>query len=176
MRSRSSAPATKPIARGSDHTELFVAKRAKGRHRHATDAEIGALITELARQMPDMAIAAILNRLGRRTGKGNSWRKASVCTFRKRRGIPFYREGERQERGEMTLSEAAVLGVDYQKARRMVQEGRLSGHQLCKGAPWIISAADVERLRAGERAETPQLALFEDVGQLLSGPEESGKD
>ena len=52
----------------------------------------------------------------------------------------------------MTLKEAAtVLKVDYQKARRLIQEGRLPAHQLCPGAPWIISTTDVDRLRAGER-------------------------
>ena len=159
--------------RGGDHTELFVAKRATGRHRHVTDAETGALITGLARQMPDMAIAALLNRLGRRTGKGHSWRQASVCSFRNKRGIPFYREGERQERGEMTLIEAATaLRVDYQKARRLIQEGRLPARQLCKGAPWIISAADVERLCAGARPETPQLALFDDTAPGHEEPDE----
>ena len=150
--------------RGSDHTELFVAQRAKGQHRYGTDAETGALITGLARQIPDMTIASLLNRMGRRTGKGHSWKKASVCGFRNRRGIPPYREGERQERGEMTLTEAAAaLNVDYQKAHRLIQEGSLPARQLCPAAPWIILAADVDRLRTGERPETPQLALFEDM-------------
>lgn len=157
--------------RGGDHTELFVAQRASGQHRHVTDVETGALITGLARQMPDMAIAALLNRLGRRTGKGNSWKKANVCSFRNKRGIPLYSEGERQERGELTLREAAaVLKVDYQKARRLIQEGRLPAHQLCPGAPWSISAADVDRLRTGERPETPQLALFEDHDAAAGRP------
>ena len=159
--------------RGGDHTELFVAQRSKGLHRHATDADTGALITGLARQMPDMAIAALLNRLGRRTGKGHGWRKASVCSFRNRRDIPPCREGERQERGEMTLTEAAAaLKVDYQKAHRLIQEGRLPARQLCPRAPWIISATDVERLRTDERPDTVQPALFEELEQPLPG---SGK-
>ena len=37
--------------RGGDHTELFVARRARGQHRHVTDVETGALITGLARQI-----------------------------------------------------------------------------------------------------------------------------
>ena len=57
---------------------MFVGKRATGRHRYTTDAETETLITGLARQMPDMAIAALLNRLGRRTGKGNSWKESNV--------------------------------------------------------------------------------------------------
>ena len=162
--------------RGGDHTELSVAQRATGRHRYATDAGTGTLITELARQMPDMAIAALLNRLGRRTGRGGSWKKAGVCSFRNRRGIPPYREGERQERGEMTLNEAAAaLRVDYQKARRLIQNGRLPARQLCPGAPWIISAADVDHLCAGERPETPQLPLFDGTMQPSSGSEERGE-
>ena len=159
--------------RGGDHTELFVAQRAKGRHRYTTDADTGALITGLARQMPDTAIAALLNRLGRRTGKGHGWKKASVCGFRNRRGIPPYREGERQERGEMTLSEAAAaLQIDYQKVRRLIQEGRLPARQLCPRAPWIISAADVDRLRTDGcgQPETLQLALLEDHDTAADRP------
>ena len=94
--------------RGGGHTELFVAWRASGQHRYVTDAGTGAPITALARQMPDWAIAALPNRPGRRTGKGNSSWEANVRGFRNKRGIPVYREGERQERCEMTLSEAAT--------------------------------------------------------------------
>ncbi len=119
--------------------------------------------------MPDMAIAALLNRLGRRTGKGNSWKKAGVCSFRNKRGIPPYREGERQERGEMTVSEvAAALNVDYQKARRLILAGRLPARQLCTGAPWVVTAADVELLRTDERPEIPRLPLFEDIARQPS--------
>jgi len=118
-----------------------------------TDAGTGALITEPARHMPDMATAALPNRLGRRTGRGHSWRKAGVRGFRNRRGIPFYREGERETRGEMTLSgAAAALGANYRKARRLIQDGRPPARQPCPGAPRIVSAADAGRLRAGARA------------------------
>ena len=67
--------------RGGDHTEVFVGKRATGRHRYTTDAETETLVTGLARQMPDMAIAALLNRLGRRTGKGNSLERVECPQF-----------------------------------------------------------------------------------------------
>ena len=68
--------------RGGDQMELFVARIATGQHRYVTDAGTVALIMGLARQMPDWAIAAPLNRLGRRTGKGNSWKEANVRGFR----------------------------------------------------------------------------------------------
>ena len=156
--------------RGGDHTELLVARRAAGRHRYSTDAETGSLIEGLARQMPDRTIAALLNRLRRRTGKGNSWKESNVRSFRQKRGIPACRDGERRQRGELTVDEAAdVLGIDRQKAYRLVRDGRLSGRQLCRGAPWAISEADVERLRTGGRPEAP-LPLFEQ-SEPSSGPE-----
>ena len=146
--------------RGGDHTEVIVGKRATGRHRYTTDAETETLITGLARQMPDMAIAALLNRLGRRTGKGNSWKESNVRSFRNKRGIPVYRESERRARNEMTLSEAAAaLQINPQKARRLIKNGDLPARQLCKGAPWIISATDVASLRAGQRPGAHQLSL-----------------
>ena len=146
--------------RGGDHTEVFVGKRATGRHRYTTDAETETLITGLALQMPDMAIAALLNRLGRRTSKGNTWKESNVRSFRHKRGIPVYRESERRARNEMTLSEAAAaLQSNPQKVRRLIKNGDLPARQLCKGAPWIISATDVDSLCTGQRPEAPQLSL-----------------
>ena len=62
-----------------------------------------------------------------------------VCSFRSARGIAVYREGERQERGELILSEAAEqLAVDRVVIRRLIRSGILPARQACKGAPWII--------------------------------------
>ena len=84
---------------------MFVGKRATGRHRYTTDAETETLITGLARQMPDMAIAALLNRLGRRTSKGNSWKESNVRSFRN--NAASQSTGRRATGAhEMTLSEA----------------------------------------------------------------------
>ena len=80
-----------------------VRKNRAGQHRWGTDADVVELVTVLARQMPDKAIAAILNRAGKTTGRGNGWTRSRVCFLRNHRGIPPYREGERAERGEVTL-------------------------------------------------------------------------
>ena len=58
--------------------------------------------------MPDRAIAALLNRAGRRTGRQNSWTQSRVTSFRSSHGIAVYRDGEGAERGDMTLKEAAA--------------------------------------------------------------------
>ena len=125
--------------KGGDHTHLVVPRNRTGEHRWTTDAETGALIRDLARMLPDELIAGLLNRLGKKTGKGNSWTKSRVCSFRSARGIDVYREGERQERGELILSEAAEqLAVDRVVIRRLIRSGILPARQACKGAPWII--------------------------------------
>jgi excisionase family DNA binding protein len=96
--------------------------------------------------MPDDLIAAILNRSGKSTGRGNSWTRARVCTLRQHQKIVPYREGERAERGEVTLNEAATaLSVSPSTILRMLRDGTLPARQLCKGAPWIIRAQDLER-------------------------------
>ncbi len=125
--------------KGGDHTHLVVPRNRIGEHRWTTDAETGELIRDLARMLPDELIAGLLNRLGKKTGKGNSWTKSRVCSFRSTRGIAVYRDGERQERGELILSEAAErLDVDPVVIRRLIRSGILAARQACKGAPWII--------------------------------------
>jgi excisionase family DNA binding protein len=131
--------------RGGDHTRLEVKKNKTGRNRWVTDADVADLVQVLARQMPDHAIAAVLNRSGKSTGRGNSWTRSRVCSLRSKKGIAAYRDGERSERGEATLLEAAdALGVRTSTIRRMIHAGTLPANQLCKGAPWIIRHADLQ--------------------------------
>jgi hypothetical protein len=56
-------------------------------------------------KMPDKAIASVLNRAGKTTGRGNGWTESHACSLRSTKA---YREGER---GEVTLDEAAAVGV-----------------------------------------------------------------
>ena len=131
--------------KGGDHSHLVVPRNRTGEHRWTTDAETGALIRDLARMLPDELIAGLLNRLGKKTGKGNSWTKSRMCSFRSARHIAVYREGERQERGELILAEAAEqLAVDPVVIRRLIRSGILPARQACKGAPWIIQRETLE--------------------------------
>ena len=130
---------------GGDHTPLRVRKNRAGQHRWGTDADVVELVTVFARQMPDQAIAAVLNRAGKKTGRGNGWTRSRVCFLRNHRRIPPYRQGERAERGELTLEETAeTLKVSEATVRRLIKEKALVAHQLCKGAPWVIRAGDLE--------------------------------
>jgi len=131
---------------GGDHTRLSVKKNKSGYTRWVTDEDIIDLVQVLARQMPDETIAAVLNRSGKTTSKGNTWTRTRVTSLRHQRDIPAYREGERAERGEITLEEAAEqLSVSPSTIRRMITTGCLAAHQLCKGAPWIIKQNELDR-------------------------------
>jgi excisionase family DNA binding protein len=130
---------------GGDHTPLRVAKNRTGQHRWSTNAEVVELVTVLARLLPDQAIAAVLNRAGKTTGRGNGWTRSRVGMLRNYRNIPPYREGERAERGEATLDEAAeILNVSEATVRRLIADRILPARQFCKGAPWSIRIDDLK--------------------------------
>jgi len=130
---------------GGDHTEMKVKKNKTGHTRWTVAADVIDLVRVLARQLPDNAIAAILNRSGKLTAHGGTWTRTHICGLRNSHGIPVYREGERAKRGEVTLDEVAeTLKVSRATAYRMVTSGVLPAQQLCAGAPWIIRRVDLE--------------------------------
>ena len=131
---------------GGDHTRVEFEKIRSGRHRYVTDDDLVELVGMLARIEPDARIASILNRNQRRTAHGDDWIAKRVCSLRNNHGIPVYREGERQGRGEMSVSEvAAALGVTPTTVLRLIRLKQLRATQACVGAPWILHRADVER-------------------------------
>ena len=131
---------------GGDHTAIEFLKNKTGQHRWALPEDDVALIRELARVQPDKSIAAILNRLGKRTAHAHTWTEARVRAFRNDHHITTYREGERVERGELTLEEAAAaLGVSTMSVRRLIERKLLPARHACTGAPWIILRSDLDR-------------------------------
>jgi excisionase family DNA binding protein len=131
---------------GGDHTRVEFEKIRSGRHRYVTDDDLVELVGMLARIEPDARIASILNRNQRRTAHGDDWTAKRVCSLRNNHAIPVYREGERQARGEMSVSEvAAALGVTPTTVLRLIRLKQLRATQPCVGAPWILRRADVER-------------------------------
>jgi excisionase family DNA binding protein len=142
---------------GGDHTELTVIKARSGEHRWVADAETADIIREVARLMPDMQIASLLNRAGKRTGRDNSWTEPRVRAFRNDHNIPVYRPGERAERGELTLEEAATaLGTSMMTVQRLITKGTLAAKQACKGAPWVIKADALANVQLSRRYPVTQ--------------------
>jgi excisionase family DNA binding protein len=131
---------------GGDHTRLEVAKNRTGQNRWKTDIETVQLFRELARILPDHSIAPLLNRLGIRSAKGQSWTQLRVRNFRGVHQISAYRDGERTQRHELILHEAASrLGVHKMTVVRLIRDGLLPARQACVGAPYVIREDDLDR-------------------------------
>ena len=130
---------------GGDHTRLTVRKNRRGQTRWAVEPETVDLIRTCARLMPDKAIAGMLNRTGKRTGRLNGWTQSRVRGFRNTHGIAVYVDGEWAARGEVTLTEAArMLDLSPMTVLRQIRAGIIPAEQYCKGAPWVIKRQDIE--------------------------------
>ena len=133
---------------GGDHTRLVMPRNKTGDHRWKTDVETERIIREVARVWRDRDIAALLNRLGKRTAKGNSWTQMRVATFRNDHGIAVHRNGELAERGEVLIDAAAPrLGVARMRLYKLIRSGVLPAKQACFGGPWVIREVDLDRLQ-----------------------------
>jgi hypothetical protein len=103
---------------GGIHTELTIPRNRSGSHGRCTDREVVDLVRELARVSADANIASILNRLGYRTGAGNTWTEARVRSLRGYQKIPVCQEPAR--RPWITLREAStLLGISHTATRRL---------------------------------------------------------
>jgi len=121
-----------------------VLKNRSGQNRYKTNETTKQLVCELARLMPDKRMAAVLNRLELRSARGLTWTQLRVRNFRGVHQIPAYREGERAERHEVVLGEAASrLGVSKMTVVRLIRDGLLPAKQVCAGAPYVIREEDL---------------------------------
>ena len=108
--------------------------------------------------------ASILNRLGRRTGRGHTWNEGRVRAFRGTHDIAVYQEGERLDRGELTLEETAkLLKISTESVRRLIAQKVLVAQQACTGAPWVIQRAEVDRMVAGTNNSDPHTSSSDQI-------------
>ncbi len=151
---------------GGDHTQLQLQKLRNGQHRYVTDTDLVEIVRALARIETDARIASILNKMGRSSAHGQAWTARLVCSLRHNHSIAVYKEGERQARGEMSVSEAArMFGVTPTAVLRLIRLKQLPAAQVCSNAPWILHKADVDQLSANRsRRGTPQTV---DSNQLI---------
>jgi excisionase family DNA binding protein len=135
---------------GGDHTAIDVATKVRGRWRNPKEADTEpatvALIAALVGMMPDSSVAAVLNRLGKRTVSGLSWTARRVQLFRNDHHLLAYRHEERIARGELMLDAVAKeVGISKMTVIRMIHSRTLPAHQVCPGAPYVILRQDLER-------------------------------
>ncbi len=154
---------------GGVHTTLHVRKNKSGHNQSAADQDTVELVAELAKGWPDPYIASILNRIGCRTGPGNSWSENRVKSFRGQHKIPVFAVGS--QRPWLTMQEAAKeLNVSVAVVRTMVEHGELPARQIAKGVPWMIEREDLKRpvvVSYTSSAKTRRHAPREEHQQML---------
>jgi len=122
-----------------------------GQHRRSTDRAVVEVVRDLARAQSDGDIARVLNRLGYRTGVGNTWTALRVLSLRRYHAIAAF-ERTADRRGLLTIAEAAPrLGVSAATVRRLIVLGLLPATQPVPHAPWAIRQEDLA-LDAVQRA------------------------
>jgi hypothetical protein len=128
--------------KGGKHTRLHVPRNRTGQHRRCTDRAVVDVVRDLARRVPDAHIARLLNRLGYRTGAGNTWTQQRVVSLRHAHDIPVYTPGV--DGTALTIGQAAdQLGVSTTTVRKLIVSGQLPATQPVPYAPWAIQPDDL---------------------------------
>ena len=121
--------------KGGVHTQLQVPRKKRGQNPTVTDKTALELVEELSKVCSDQAIAAILNRLGYRTGADKTWRVHSVYNAR------YYHRltNHRNLKEWLTVEQAAQESkVSHTVIRRLIREKTLPATQVVATTPWII--------------------------------------
>lgn len=132
--------------KGGQHEMVQIPRNRPGHHRHSTDQETVDLVRGLAEAAEDKDIARHLNRLGRKTGPGNSWTQSRVASLRYANDIPSYDSGRRKKQGLVNMQEAAQrLGVSPMSVMRLIRERILPARQVIPYAPRLIEEGQLQQ-------------------------------
>jgi DNA invertase Pin-like site-specific DNA recombinase len=128
---------------GGGHTYLAATRRTQGQHENGNDRAVVELVAELATVCNDQGIVAILNRLGYKTGAGNTWMESRVQHLRHTNQIPAC--APVSDRPWLTMALAAEeLKVSPMVVRKLIGNKTLPARQIIKHAPWVIERKDLQ--------------------------------
>ncbi len=161
---------------GGQHSELRMKKNQTGQHSRCTSLEAVEILRRMAGRFPDERIAATLNRLGFRTGPGNTWNEGRIRSIRSYHQLPAY-DATECNRKTLTLEQASErLQVSHKVVRRLIESGKIAATQIVPWAPWEVSAEameceevlqEVKRVKRGTRMKTPlpqeELPMFQEI-------------
>lgn len=130
--------------KGGVHTTLEIARNGPGMTRWTVPADVVALVRDLCQIKEDRWVATILNRLGLRTPRGETWNRSRVALLRLRHGLPCFDPSRPAE--ILTLTQAAArLGTDRFTLRRIVDAGTLPAQRFGARTPCLLRVADLDR-------------------------------
>ena len=130
--------------KGGCHTRFEMIKPKSAAVTHKTALEDMEIIKKMAARYGDDKIALVLNRLGRRTGKGNRWNEFRVKYVRNIYHMPGHKRTIKDPE-ILTLQESAkYCNVSPGTIRRLVEESVLKNNQIVPYAPWEIKRVDLD--------------------------------
>jgi hypothetical protein len=140
--------------KGGTHTRFEMLRPRGGVGQKTADDDL-EIIRKMAVRYGDPQIANVLNRLGRRTGKGKRWNQSRVASARKAHSIAG-RSTNLRDPDVLNMNEAARhCRVSDTTIRRPVEAGLLPMRQVVPWARWEIRRCDLES--ASVRAVVAQL-------------------
>ncbi len=129
--------------KGGTHTQFEMPKPVSGAGQKTSLEDI-EVIRKMGERYGDDEIARVLNKLGRRTGKGKRWSEQSVRTVRNNYSIAGQRRST-PDPNILTLGQAAkYCNVSQTTIKRLVGSGVLKKEQVVPWAPWEIRRTDLE--------------------------------
>lgn len=134
---------------GGSHTAFEMEKVTPQNANRTSDGDL-EVIRKMAPRYGDDDIARVLNKLGRRTGKGKPWSRVAVKTARRKYGIEG-RTRSAVDADVLSLNAAArYTGTSDTTIKKLVDAGVLPMQQVVPFAPWEIRRSDLdsERVRA----------------------------
>lgn len=138
---------------GGSHSELRLPRNKPGKHRRSADLKVVEIVRQMAGKYKDEQIAAILNRLGMRTGAGNTWNQGRVCSLRHTNNMPAYNPALKDS-NILTLQQAAdKLDLSTTTINRLIEEKILPANQIVPYAPWQISIEALQDEAVQSRAK-----------------------
>jgi hypothetical protein len=128
---------------GGCHTRFTMAKPVSGSE-HKTAEEDIDIIRKMSVRYGDDEIARVLNKQGRRTGKGNRWSESGVSFVRKKHSIAG-RKRRRENPDILSLGQAVrYCNVGHKTIGKLVKKGIVPKQQIVPWAPWEIKRSDLD--------------------------------
>jgi DNA invertase Pin-like site-specific DNA recombinase len=163
--------------KGGRHSQLRIPKNKNGHHSRRSSPDAVEIIKQMAIHYSDKMIATTLNRLGLKTGTGNSWNKSRVRSTRCYHGLLLSSALPIEKGKEKTLNleeTARQLKIHESTVRRLIQRKDIKATQIVSCAPWQIKKSELEKASVQKivqmlhaRKKLPPLSTIDDKNPVL---------
>lgn len=132
--------------KGGCHTAFEITKANAKTMNRTTEDDLD-VIRKMAPRYGDDAIARVLNKLGRTTGRGKPWSQLAVKTARRNHSIEGHARSPADPAILSLQGAAKYTGTSDTTIKKLVDVGVLPMRQVVPFAPWEIQRDDIDSKR-----------------------------